>query len=160
MKNRASSTDIKSVIIQLQKRRKLMFWILLVAIIVVFTVDGLFEVTQSKSLEIQTQHYLVYGLITYKMIELFIIYTLFYSKHLKRYLQNPDNYDLLLKFEKNGKRFFMLVAQGNIVFGVISFKLLANPFIFLLFMLFAVTTLLLVKPSTINTSMENHTAND
>jgi hypothetical protein len=143
---RENSRVFSDVLRDLGRRRRLMFFILFVATSIVFLVNALFEIEISDSLEIQTQQFLVYVLIIYKVIELFVIYTVFYKRHLKKYLKSDKDGSLLAKFEKNGKRFFMLVAQGNIVFGVISFKLLANPYIFLLFMAFALTTLLAINP--------------
>lgn len=141
-----NSRVFSEVLRDLSRRRRFMFPVLLAATSIVFIVNALFDIEISDSLEIQTQQYLVYALIVYKVIELFIVYALFYKKHLTKYLKSDKDGGLLKKFERNGKRFFMLVAQGNIVFGVIAFKLLANPYIFLLFMAFAVTTLLVINP--------------
>ena len=138
---------MNSVIEKLQSRRKMMFKIVLAAFIIALSVDTLFEIQAVDYFEFETQILFVYGLIAYKLIELSIIYYLFYYRPMLKSFRSPEDQSFLKGFEKNAKRFFMLVPQGNIVFGIISYKFSGQIGFLLLFLLFATVTLFLVKPN-------------
>ena len=137
---------MKSVIDNLSKRRKMMFTILIAISLIAITVHNIFDIPITSYFGQDNNIYIVYGLISYKLLELGILYIIFYRRHLHRLLQEEHTNELLEKFEKNGKRFFMLVPHGSTIFGIISYKLTANIYIFLLFMLIATVTLFIVKP--------------
>jgi len=137
---------MKNVVRSLQRRRKLMIIVVMVVFVLSFAVDQMIEVKALDYFEYETQTLMVYGLILYKLIELVIIYFIFYHRHMLKCYLNHFHTDFLARFEKNGKRFFMLVPQGNIVFGIISYKLTAQIEFLWLFLLFALITLWLVKP--------------
>lgn len=137
---------MKRVLEKLQSRRKIVLNLILSLFIIALSVDLLFDIQAVSYFEHETQMYIVYGLIVYKVIELMIIYFLFYYRHLVKCEHLPSDETLLKRFETNGKRFFMLVPQGNIVFGIISYKLTANVGFLFIFLSIALITLLSVKP--------------
>jgi len=137
---------MQNVLDNLSKRRKMMFYILLGISLLAIVIDYFFQIPITSYFGEENNIYIVYTLISYKLIELGILYLIFYRRHLHKLTHEEHSNELLAKFEKNGKRFFMLVPHGSTIFGMISYKLTANIYIFLLFMLIAATTLFLVKP--------------
>lgn len=135
----------------LLKRRKMMFPIVLVITAIALLVEVVFHIEVSSAVDASIQMYMVFGMIAYKIVELFAIYYYFYKRYWTKCLQSPDDSKALQKFDKNGKRFFMLVPHGNVIFGMITYKLSGEIGIFLLFMTFAVVTLLLVNPKNLST---------
>lgn len=89
---------------------------------------------------------LVYFLIGYKVIELGIFYMLFYKKHYLKVLAEEYHITYLEKFEKQAKKFFFLVPQGSIVFGILSYKLSGNVLYLWLFLSIAALVLWRVDP--------------
>jgi hypothetical protein len=55
----------------------------------------------------------------------------------------------LHNFKKNVNRFFFLVPQGSIVFGILSYKLSTDIRYLLLFLLIAAVVVLIVNPNKI-----------
>jgi hypothetical protein len=137
---------MKTVIDNLSKRRKMMFYILLCIGILGITIDQLFDIEATSYFGQAYNLPIVYGLITYKITELSILYFIFYHRHMTKLFAQEHSDELLIKFEKNAKRFFTLVPHGSVIFGIISYKLTVNIWFFLLFILIATTTLFLVKP--------------
>lgn len=134
----------------LRKRRRMMFYIVFTLSLVGILVDNIFTIEAVNYFEdVQTNMYLVYFLIGYKLLELNILYLFFYKRYLLKYYGSEHTDELVQKFEKNAKRFFMLVPHGNVIFGIISYKLTANIGFFLLFMGIATIALYLVKPKKI-----------
>jgi hypothetical protein len=89
---------------------------------------------------------LVYFLIAYKVVELGIFYMLFYKKHYLKVLAEEYHITYLAKFEKQAKKFFFLVPQGSIVFGILSYKLSGNVLYLWLFLSIAALVLWRVDP--------------
>ena len=145
---------MQTVINKLSKRRKMMFFILMAISALALIIDYLFDIPITSYFGEENNIYIVYGLVSYKLIELFILYLIFYRRHLHKLTHEEHSNELLEKFEKNGKRFFMLVPHGSTIFGIISYKLTANIYIFLLFMIIAATALFLVKPKHPNKSQK------
>jgi len=137
---------MQGVLDNLSKRRKMMFYILLCISCLAIIIDYFFTIPITSYFAKEYNLPIVYGLITYKIFELGILYLVFYRRHLHKLTHETHSNELLKKFEKNAKRFFMLVPHGSTIFGIISYKLTANIYIFLLFMLIASITLFLVKP--------------
>ena len=71
---------------------------------------------------------------------------LFYKKHYLKALAEEYHIMSLEKFEKQAKKFFFLVPQGSIVFGVLSYKLSGNLVYLWLFLAIAATVLWWVDP--------------
>ncbi len=141
---------MKPTVESLSKRRKMMFIIVFIIACVGIIVDSVFEIEAVRYFDdAKTNLYLVYFLIGYKVIELNILYFFFYHRHMLKYYDEEHNEDLLKKFDKNAKRFFMLVPHGSVIFGIISYKLSAEIGFFLLFLSIASVALYLVKPKKI-----------
>ncbi|MDF1881513.1 hypothetical protein JHD50_09400 [Sulfurimonas sp. MAG313] len=138
---------MQNILDNLSKRRKIMFYILVCITLIALIIDYTFDIPISSYFEEKNNTYIIAFLLTYKVLELGILYLVFYRRHLYKLLLQPQSDELLKKFEKNGKRFFMLVPHGSTIFAIISYKLSANIFIFLSFMLIASIALFLVKPS-------------
>ena len=124
-----------------------MFYILLAIAIIGIIIDQTFDIEKTSYFDGAYNMYIVYGLIAYKLIELSILYFIFYHRHMRRLSKQQHISELQATFEKNAKRFFMLVPHGNVIFGIISYKLTADISFFLLFITIAISTLLLVKPT-------------
>lgn len=137
---------MEQVIGNLVKRRKIMFFIIVILAMVAVLVDNVYEITPSDHFEEATRYYMVYGLIAYKLIELTSFYFFFYHRHMVKYHASEHDDDLMARFDKNAKRFFTLVPHGSVIFGIISYKLTVNIGFFLLFMAIASVALFLVKP--------------
>ena len=86
-------------------------------------------------------------LIIYKLIELPILYYLLMHRHIINLKKENYFEEKLEKIRKHTKLLLFLIPQGNTIFGFIAYKLTANIFYFLLFLLIAITTLYLVKPN-------------
>ncbi len=142
--------SMKPTVESLQKRRKMMFYIIIVIACIGLIIDSSFEISPLHYFDDPSINlYMVYFLIAYKVIELNILYFFFYHRHLLRYFDVEHDDELLRKFDKNAKRFFMLVPHGSVIFGIISFKLTSEIGYFLLFLLIASIALYLVKPKKI-----------
>ncbi len=127
-----------------------MFYIVFCIACIGIGVDYLFDIEAVSYFEdVQTNMYLVYFLIGYKLIELNILYFFFYHRHMLKYYDQEHCDEMLKKFNKNAKRFFMLVPHGSVIFGIISYKLTAQIGFFLLFLSIASIALYLVKPKKI-----------
>lgn len=137
---------MQTVIDTLSKRRKIMFYILMAVAIIGVSIDRFFDIPATSYFGEEYTMSIVYGLITYKIIELSILYFIFYHRHLVKLSSKSSSDEHISKFEKNAKRFFTLVPHGSVIFGIISYKLTVNIWFFLLFILIASTTLFLVKP--------------
>ncbi len=141
---------MKPTVESLQKRRQLMFYIVFFIACLGVVVDSVFEIEAVSYFDdSKINLYLVYFLIGYKVIELYILYLFFYHRHMLKYYDEEHNDELLKKFDKNAKRFFMLVPHGSVIFGIISYKLTAQIGFFLLFLSIASIALYLVKPKKI-----------
>lgn len=143
---------MQSVIDNLSKRRKMMFYILVAISFLAIIINYFFDIPISSYFGEENNIYIVYTLISYKIIELGLLYLIFYRRHLHKLTHETHTNELLKKFEKNAKRFFMLVPHGSTIFGIISYKLTANIYLFLLFMLIATITLFLVRPKQISSN--------
>lgn len=138
---------MQNVLSNLHKRRKLMLYIILVLAFAAVVIDSIYQMSPSEYFDEQTRLYMVYFLISYKLIELTSFYFFFYRRHMIKYLLAGEHDEKLMeKFDKNAKRFFTLVPHGSVIFGIISYKLTVNIWFFLLFMLIASMALFLVKP--------------
>jgi hypothetical protein len=141
---------MKPTIENLNKRRRMMFLIILFIGCVGIIIDNLFKIEPLSYFDdAKINLYMVYFLIGYKVIELNILYFFFYHRHLLRYFDTEHSDELLMKFDKNAKRFFMLVPHGSVIFGIISYKLTSEIGYFLIFLLIASIALYLVKPKKI-----------
>jgi len=137
---------MKTIKPSLSKRRKIGFLVLLAIAILGFVINRYYPFNPPSYISPAWRMPMVYGLIFYKIIELGIFYMLFYRKHYLKLLETEFHTHVLEKFEKNAKRFFFLVPQGSIVFGILSYKLSGEISYLWLFLSIATITLLLVNP--------------
>lgn len=137
---------MENLISNLQNRRRLMFYILFAIALIGIGVDRFFEISPADYYSPALQLYFVYGLIAYKLVELLVLYFFFYHRHMIRCSLAEHDELLRALFEKNAKRFFMLVPHGSVIFGIISYKLTAELAYFLLFLSIAFVALSLVRP--------------
>jgi len=131
---------------RLNKRRNIALIVLLVIALLSLIVDRYFPFSPPTYIDAKYHMPLVYFLIGYKIIELGIFYLIFYKKHYLKTLAQEYHITSLVKFEKQAKKFFFLVPQGSIVFGVLSYKLSGNILYLWLFLTIAATLLWWVDP--------------
>ena len=143
---------MQQIKISLSRRRKIGLMVLFSIAIIGYIISIYAPFSPPNYITSQYRMPLVYGLIGYKIIELGIFYLLFYRKHYLKLLEDAFHTHLLEKFEKNAKRFFFLVPQGSIVFGILSYKLSGNITYLWLFLVIATSTLLLVNPIKLKSS--------
>jgi len=137
---------MKTIRPSLSKRRKIGFLVLLSIAILGFVINRYYPFSPPSYILPEWRMPMVYGLIFYKIIELGVFYILFYRKYYLKLLETEFHTQVLEKFEKNAKRFFFLVPQGSIVFGILSYKLSGEISYLWLFLSLATITLLLVNP--------------
>jgi len=137
---------MEKIKIKLIKRRKMTFFILLFVAIISLIINHFFTLTPPSYIKPTWRMNIVYILIIYKVIELGVFYLIFYRKHYLKTIVEEYHIDYLNSFEKNAKRFFFLVPQGSIVFGILSYKLSSDIRYLLLFLLIAAFVLLMVNP--------------
>lgn len=135
-----------AVKLSLIKRRKIGALVLLFIALLGYVINRYYPFSPPSYISPDYRMPMVYFLITYKVVELGIFYMLFYRKHYLKLLEAQFHTHLLEKFEKNAKRFFFLVPQGSIVFGILSYKLSTHIGYLWLFLVIALSTLLLVNP--------------
>ena len=133
----------------LYKRRKLGMVVLFGIALLGYLVNLYYPFSPPNYIKIQWRMPVVYFLISYKVVELSIFYMLFYRKHYLKLLEVEFHSNILEKFEKNAKRFFFLVPQGSIVFGILSYKLSGEIGYLWLLLAIALVTLFIVNPSTL-----------
>ena len=131
---------------QLDKRRKIIFYL-----IALFSISSIifhlnYEITIPQYFDGKYNMIFAYGLIVYKFIELPILYYILMHRHLIKVRKDMCSSDVYLKLEKQSKVLFFLILQGNTIFGLISYKLSGSILFFLLFMLIALITTILIKP--------------
>ncbi|HHD79464.1 MAG TPA: hypothetical protein ENK98_07530 [Epsilonproteobacteria bacterium] len=131
---------------RLHKRRNIALIVLLFIALLSIIVDRYFPFSPPSYIDTKYHILLVYFLIAYKVIELGIFYMLFYKKHYLKTLAQEYHITSLEKFEKQAKKFFFLVPQGSIVFGILSYKLSGNVQYLWLFLAIAAMVLWRVNP--------------
>ena len=132
--------------VRLTKRRNIALTVLLLIGILSFIYAYYFTLTPPSYIAAKYHMPLVYFLIGYKVIELGVFYIIFYKKHYLRVLAEEYKVTCLEKFEKKAKKFFFLVPQGSIVFGILSYKLSGEVGYLWLFLTLAATVLWFVNP--------------
>jgi len=130
----------------LSKRRRISLLVLLTVALVSLILSQFYTLTPPNYIPSKYHMPLVYFLIGYKVIELGIFYMLFYKKHYLKVLAEEYHITYLEKFEKQAKKFFFLVPQGSIVFGILSYKLSGNILYLWLFLSIAALVLWRVDP--------------
>lgn len=137
---------MQNIKLRLNKHRTIALIVLLAIAILSLVVDRYFPFSPPSYIDAKYHMPLVYFLIGYKVIELGIFYMIFYKKHYLKTLAEEYHITSLEKFEKQAKKFFFLVPQGSIVFGILSYKLSGNILYLWLFLAIAATVLWWVNP--------------
>ena len=127
----------------LKKRRFIASGVVILLALIAFVVSFTFEIEKTSYFNGKYNEILLYGLVTYKLIELPIIYYFLFH----RYLNKSYDEEFFLKIKKHTKLLFFLIPQGNTIFGLIAYKLTGNIYYFLLFSLIAIITLILINPN-------------
>jgi len=135
--------------LRLNKRRIIALSVLSTIAILSLVVDRYFPFSPPSYIDAKYHMPLVYFLLGYKIIELGIFYMLFYKKHYLKTLAEEYHITSLEKFEKQAKKFFFLVPQGSIVFGILSYKLSGKLLFLWLFLAIAAAVLWRVNPKKI-----------
>jgi len=140
---------MRTIKTSLCKRRKTGFIILFIIALLGYLLNHYHPLTPPSYVRPQWRMPIVYFLIIYKILELSIFYIFLYKRPHYRLLESQFNIDTLKKFEKNAKRFFFLVPQGSIVFGILCYKLSGEIGYLLLLLTIAIGTLFLINPEKI-----------
>ncbi|MCF6244018.1 MAG: hypothetical protein L3J43_03160 [Sulfurovum sp.] len=130
----------------LLKRKKIGMFILLLVAILGYIIHIYYPFHPLLYVSRQWRMPLVYFLLAYKIVELGIFYFIFYHKPYQKLLESLFHTHYEEKFKINAKRFFFLVPQGSIVFGILSYKISGEIGYLWLFLAIAATVLLLVNP--------------
>jgi len=138
---------MRSIKTSLYRRRKIAFYILFSIGVLGYLVNHYYPFVPPSYVKPQWRMPMVYLLMVYKIIELGIFYLLFYKKYYLKVLEAHFHATSLKTFETNGKRFFFLVPQGSIVFGILSYKLSTDINYLWIFLGIATIALLLVNPN-------------
>ena len=138
--------DIEGVIEYLSKRRLLMMKIVALIFILSLVFNFYFSITPLNYFDGQYNFKFVYGLMAYKFIELIILYYILFFRYKYIFEKNILNDELLKKFKKHVKLLLFLVPQGNVVFGIISYKLTGEIVYLLFFLIVAITTIYNINP--------------
>ena len=109
--------------LRLNKRRNIALVALVAVAVLSLVIAYYFPFLPPSYIDEKYRMPLVYFLIGYKVVELSIFYLIFYQKHYLKTLAETYHITALEKFEKQAKKFFFLVPQGSIVFGILSYKL-------------------------------------
>ena len=137
---------MQNIKVRLNKRRNIALLILTLIGVLSLVSDHYFRLSPPTYIDAKYHMPLVYFLIGYKVIELGIFYMIFYKKHHLKALAQEYKISCLEKFEKKAKKFFFLVPQGSIVFGILSYKLSGEVAFLWLFLAIAATLLWFVNP--------------
>lgn len=134
----------------LNKRRKIATYIVVVFAIIAVVVSYSFEIAAPTYFDGKYNMDIANGLIVYKIIELIILYYVLFHRHIVFLKENTYSEKQFAKLKKHTKLLYFLIPQGNIIFGIIAFKLSGNLIYFITFSFIALATLFLVKPNTLD----------
>ena len=137
---------MKQIKATLLKRRKTVLLVLILVALVTAVVDHFVTINPPSYIPQRWHMPLVYFLIVYKVIELALFYLFLYKKPYLKVIDKAFHTEVLERFEKRAKKFFFLVPQGSIVFGILSYKLSGQICYLWLFLLIALAVVLLVDP--------------
>lgn len=146
---------MQTVVFHLEKRKIFIMKLLFLFASLALLFNYFFTIIPPQYFDGKYNMYFVYGLIVYKIVELFIIYYILMHRHILFLRKNSLTETLIKKLQKHSKLLLFLVIQGNTVFGIIAFKFSGNVLFFLLFSCIAFITLLLIKPNKLLESLNN-----
>ena len=125
----------------LQNRKKYAYTAVFVSTLILIAFDTFVGITPSSFIPHKYKYAAILFLFVYKIVELFILMRLFFV----RYLKNESTYYNADKIFKHLKLMLYLIPQGNIVFGIISYKISGSLPYYFLFMVIAVIALKFVE---------------
>lgn len=146
---------MQTLIDDLNRRRIIGIGIVTVLAIIAVVFSYNFKFSPSSYFGGKYNDYFVLALIIYKVIELSILYYILLYRHIVFLKQTPNYSHRFPKIKKHTKLLLFLVPQGNIVFGIIAYKLSANVFYFLVFLFIAVITLYIIKPNKLTSARDS-----
>lgn len=138
---------MQELVLQLSKRRFLMMKVVVFFALLSILVNYFFEIKPTTYFDGKYNSLALYFLIIYKLIELPILYYILFHRHILKLDKNININESFEKIKKHIKLLFFLIPQGNIVFGVISYKISGDVLYFLIFCFIALITLILVQPN-------------
>lgn len=138
---------MQELALQLSKRRLFMMRVVTLFTLIALIVELSFNIEPSSYFDGKYNTHILYSLIIYKLIELPILYFLLFHRHLLYVIKNINIDESFEKIKKHTMLLFFLIPQGNIVFGVISYKISGNVISFFIFMFIAFIALILTKPN-------------
>ncbi|MDA7817218.1 hypothetical protein N9A28_03390 [Sulfurimonas sp.] len=134
-------------VLYLNRRRLYMFSVIILSMIIAIIVDYNFTIEKPTYFEGKYNMQIVYFLILYKLIELPILYYLLFHRYVSQVIRKINNKESFVKLKKHTKLLFFLIPQGNIVFGVISYKVSGEISYFFIFTIIAIIALFMTKPN-------------
>ncbi len=137
---------MQELVLHLSKRRLAMMGIILIFALTSLIVNYNFNIEPASYFDGKYNTIILYSLILYKLIELPILYYILFYRHLLKVVKNINVDESFETIKKHTKLLFFLIPQGNIVFGVISFKVSGDVLYFLIFCFIALITLFVTKP--------------
>lgn len=128
----------------LKKRKKIAVFAIFVFAFIITFVDYNFDITPLTYFEPQYNTYAIYFLIVYKLVELPILYYILFHRNIALSKDKTSNSKEYLRLLKHTKLLLFLIPQGNIIFGIIAYKLSTDLLYSFLFISIAFMTLFLV----------------
>lgn len=141
---------MEEITLYLSKRRLFMMKIVALIFLLSFIYNHYFSITPLNYFEGKYNLMFVYGLMFYKLVELIILCYFLFFRYNKIFKNNIVNDTLLNKYKKHVKLLLFLIPQGNVVFGVISYKLTGEIIYLLYFLIVAINILYIVDPKSNN----------
>lgn len=135
----------------LEKRRKVAFIAVILLSLIALIINSTISVAPLNYFDGEYNLYGVYFLIIYKLIELPILYYLLMYRYIDKMYKFGEDSDFTKKVTKHTKLLLFLIPQGNVVFGIIAYKLSGDVMYFLTFSLIALITLSFLQIKKINT---------
>ncbi|QSZ42815.1 hypothetical protein GJV85_12050 [Sulfurimonas aquatica] len=148
---------MQELVTYLHKRRIIMISAIFIIAIIGFIFHINFSLDPVTYFDGKYNIFIIYFLIIYKLIELPVLYYILMYRYIRKLSKsNSDlsksnnNYDLNLKIKKHTKLLYFLIPQGNTVFGIIAYKVSGEILYFYLFLLIALVTLILIRPTSLS----------
>ena len=137
---------MQELVQNLEKRKKIAFIAVVISAFLAFFIDLNFKITPLEYIPEVYRSEVVYFLVIYKLIELPIVYYFLFYRFIKIIKLSPEQIYSFPKLPKYTKTIFFLIPQGNIVFGIIAYKVSGNVLYFYFFTIVAIAAIYVVKP--------------
>lgn len=137
---------MEDITLYLSKRRLLMMKIVALIFLLSLVYNHYFSITPLNYFDGKYNFKFVYGLMLYKLVELIILCYLLFFRYIKIFNEYIADDALLMKYKKHVKLLLFLIPQGNVVFGIISYKLTGEIIYLLFFLIVAIITIYIINP--------------